>query len=403
MTSRRNHPYNLNAMNQLQFLSNDKRPTSRLPKGRAGRKDRHGRLAPRRVDNVQIQPDDLRILELLDRHRLATSRQLLLTVAGERNERAFLHRLRRLFDGEIVARPRQQVRPGEPARHMVYALGINGHCILHPEQWKGPHATPPRDWRQKDRRIRAQAIDHEIALTEVLLAFRLAIEAQHWSFRWSTGDGFREETGFPRAVRIESDYAGPFTLPLNPDAFITIDTGEHRTHWFLEIDMSTEPHERRDLNRSSLRQKMLAYWQLHVDTLRSYDRRRDTFRVLFVTTTAARLHNMRAAAQEVDPKKKGSHFFLFSTHDRCTLDNPDAMLTDPVWWTAKGGYGNPRCLFLPTCFECHQLVDPSNEPHVLVTRDRHLSVAPASTLLPDVMPDESQYAHADCPGLRTRL
>jgi hypothetical protein len=351
------------------------------------------------VTDVQLQPDDRLLLELLDRHRLATSRQLLLTVAGDRNERAFLYRLRRLFDAEIVSRPRQQMRPGEPARHMVYALGINGHRALHPEQWKGATAKPPRDWRQKDRRIRGQSIDHEIALTEVLLAFRLAVEAQDWSFHFSMGDPFRQETGFPRAVRIDPGYSDPYSLPLNPDAFITADTGEHRYHWFLEIDMSTEPHERRDLRRSSLRQKMLAYWQLNLDTLRGYDRGTDTFRVLFVTTTAARLHNMRLAAQEVDPKKKGSHFFLFSTHERCTLDDPDAVLAEHLWWTAKAGYDNARTLFLDTCPTCHQLIDPSNEPHQILNSEPRVVLAPASTPLDEFVPHEAPvYAHAACPG-----
>jgi hypothetical protein len=50
---------------------------------------------------------------------------------------------------------------------------------------------------------------------------------------------------------------------------------------------------------------------------------------------------------------------MFSTHDRCTLNNPDAMRTNPVWWTAKAGYDNPRKLFLDECPRCRQLIDPS--------------------------------------------
>jgi hypothetical protein len=237
-------------------------------------------------------------------------------------------------------------------------------------------------------------------LTEVRLGLQLATEAHGWSCRSSEGAAFRDETGFPRSVEIRPDTGAPVILPLNPDAFITAETGAHRYHWFLEVDMSTEPHERRDLKRSSLRQKMLAYWQLNREALRTYDRRTDTFRVLFVTTTEPRLHHMRAAAQAVDPKGKGSHFFLFSTHRRCTLDNPAALLTDHVWWTAKTGYDTPRRLLLDTCPICHQLVDPANEPHEIVNAASRLILAPASSALAEFLPaDPPLYAHTQCPGL----
>jgi hypothetical protein len=373
-----------------------------LPKGRAGRKDKAPRLRPRRVDDVHLQPDDLLMLELLDQHRLMNSRQLFSVAGGDRNERAFLHRLRRMFDAEYLTRPPHQRRAGEPSVPMVYGLGVRGHQTLHPAQWTGPKAVPPRDWRQKDRRIRTYAIQHEIALTEALLALRAAAEAQEWSLRWSEGESFRKRTGFPRTVEVRPAYGDALAIPLNPDAFITCDTGEHRYHWFLEIDMSTEPHERRDLRRSSVRQKLLAYRQLNQDRLRHFDRTRDTFRVLLITTTQERMHNMREAAQQVDPKQKGSHFFLFSTHDRCSLKDPDAILTDHVWWTARAGYDNPRKLFLDACPKCQQLIDPANEPHEILNAARgRLVLAPASTPLDDlVTADGPVYAHLECPGLR---
>lgn len=350
---------------------------------------------------MRLQGDDLLILQLLDQHRLVTSRQLLHAVGGERNERAFLHRLRRLFDAEYVTRPPHQKRPGEPAKPLAYGLGIAGHRVLHPEQWTGRNAAPPRDWRQKDRRIRTRAIDHEVALSEVLLALRLAAEAQGWSFEWSMGDAFRSRTNFPRNIEIRFDYGEPLSIPLNPDAFISLDTGAGRVHLLLEVDMATEPHERRDLRRSSIRQKLLAYWQLNHERLRHFDKTRDSFRVLLVTTTEERLHNMRVAAQQVDPKGKGPFWVLFTTHSRCTLDDPDALLTDRVWWTARLGYDNPRTLFLSPCGRCQQLLDPSNESHQILNSDLRLVLAPASTPLPDLLPaQEPSYAHVECPALQ---
>lgn len=341
------------------------------------------------------------MLNLVAVLRLVTSRQFSLCVAGDRNERAFAQRLQFLAEEEMLVRPRHQRRPGTPAKHYAYALGIAGHKVLYPEQWKGPNAKPPRDWRQRDRRIQIRAIEHEVALAEVLLTLRVAAEAQGWSCNWSMADEFRARTDFPRNVEIRFDYGEPLSIPLNPDAFVTLDTGEGRVHFFVEVDMATEPHERRDLRRSSIRQKLLAYWQLNHDRLRHFDKRRDSFRVLLVTTTEERMQNMREAAQQADPKRKGSHFFLFTTHGRCRLENPDALLTDRVWWTARAGYDNPRTLFLPPCARCQQLLDPANEPHEIANSDMRLVLAPASTPLPDLLPDDDPtYAHVDCPGLR---
>jgi hypothetical protein len=281
---------------------------------------------------------------------------------------------------------------------MVYALGIEGHKALYPKQWRGSHANPPRDWRQRDRRIRWRAIEHEVTLTEVLLTMQFAAAERGWPLRWSAGDRFRDEARFPRYVDVDAGHGNSARLPLNPDAFVTLDTSGLRLHWFVEIDMSTEPNERRDLTRSSIRQKMLAYQQLNATLLRTYDRRRYRFGVLFVTTTAKRVQGMRALAQKVDAKRKGSHFFLFSTHDRCRLDDAAAVFSEPRWWSAKIGYNTPRRLILDPCPHCHQLVDPSNEAHEVGdgASSSRLLLAPASSPLPQLLPESPVLSHAAC-------
>lgn len=374
--------------------SPDRKP---LPKGRIGRKNKRDRFTPSRPGNVQIQDDDRLILELADQHRIITSRQLLAVAGSDRNERAFLHRLQRLSDDEYLTRPRHQERVGKP---MAYALGINGHRELHPDLWRGPQA--PADWRQKDRRIGLKSIDHEATLTEVLLAFRLAAETRDWPFRWSFGDAFRDETGFRRSVEVRPAGDAPFHLPLNPDAFVTVEAPDgQRFRWFLEIDMGTEPHVRQDLRRSSIRQKLLAYWHLDHTRLHGYERNVDSFRVLFVTSTEVRLETMRLAARDVDPKGLGAHYFHFSTHDRCTLADPDAVIDGLSWWSAKTGYDNPRRLLLDTCPDCNQLVDIGNEAYrILNSNPPGLAFAAGSTPLPDHLPDDEEpaYAHHVCPG-----
>lgn len=367
-----------------------------LPRGRAGRKDKHDRFTPSRPGTVRIKPEDIELMKLVDAHRLIDSRQLRLAMMGGRNKRAFDLRLDQLFDDEYLDRPRGQRRPGQPARPYVYALGVNGHRMLYPKLWEKGR---PRDLRLENRRLKLQFIEHEVAVCETVLAFHLATQEQGWSFSWSDGNQFHTRTGFPKRIELTTPVSGVDSLPLNPDAFITVGTGEQKVHWFLEVDLSTEPQIAKNLRRSSIRQKLLAYWTLNVSHLARFDHRRDVFRTLFVTTTSTRLHNMRTVAQAIDPKRKGAHFFHFTTLDRCRLEDAGAVFADPIWWTAKDGYNNPRKLFLDTCANCHQLVDIGNEPYLLLNSNPPgLAFAPGTTPLPDLVPEEPEYAHARCPG-----
>jgi len=369
-----------------------------LPKGRTGKKDKRNRFTPQPTGTVELHDNDRLILELLDEHRIVTSRQLLLVAGGAyQTERSFRNRLARLFHDEYIARPRRRKGTG------AYTLGIHGHQALYPELWTGPTARPPKDWRQKDRRIGIQAIEHEATLTEVLLAFRIAAEQRGWAFDWCAEEAFHQATGFPDRLEVPLDNSRTIHIPLHPDAFITIAVGEHRYHWFLEIDMGSEPVQRSDWNQTDVAKKLVGYWHLRNTMLRSYDRRRDSFQVLFVTRSRARIESLRLRGRDVDPKKLGTHFFLFSTHDGCMLDEADTIFERPLWWTAKQGYDNPRPFFLQTCPTCNQSVDPSNEAHVVLNAlPEPFICAPAATLLPDQLPVgvDPEYAHHGCPGLR---
>lgn len=337
------------------------------------------------------------MFELLDEHRIVTSRQLLRVAGGAyKGERTFRKRIERLFRDEYIVRPRKRKNTG------AYTLGINAHRALYPDLWTASKAKVPKDWRQKDRRIGTEAIEHEIMLTEVLLAFRIAAEHHSWIFDWSADEPFHAATGFPKHLDVALENGRNVRIPLHPDAFITVTVGDHRYHWFLEIDMGSEPIQRTDWNQTDVAKKIVGYWYLRNTTLKSYDRRQDSFQALFVTSSRARIESLRLRARDVDPKKLGTHFFLFATQDGCTLDAADTLFDRHIWWTAKQGYDNPRTFFLQTCPTCNQSVDPSNEPYVVLNAvPEPLICPPGGTLLPDHLPvgEDPQYAHHACPGL----
>ena len=321
------------------------------------------------------------------------AQQLWAVLGGDNNPRAFTRRLATLFHAGVLDRPRAQFRPGHPARAFVYAVGVQGRREL--DRLDGITRAGRRDIRNENERLKLHFIDHEIATAEVALAFQLATARQGWAFELALENEISVATGMPPVVEINflRDVNEP--LPLRPDAHLVLDAGDGaRRAYFVEVDLGTEPQIRWNLRTSSILRKVVAYWQLSFWNASPVDG------VIFLTTTQQRLNNMIDVVRRVDPRSKGSHFFKFGLLEHCRIDNHQDLFYEPFFRSAKVGYDNRRKLFLDACPKCHQLIDPSNEPHEIVNTDPRILLAPASTPLADVVPDAPVYAHTDCPGLR---
>jgi len=341
-------------------------------------------------------------LRLVDSHRLIDSRQLCLALLGQSNRRHFLDRLERLSDQEYLDRPRAQQRPYQKPRPMIYALGIRGR--EHFDALDQIDRTGKRDWRLENDRLKLHTLEHEIAVTETVLALHLAATSLDMDFVHWSDPRYHADHILPTSVSIDPRHGEFPNLPLRPDAYIeATDQSGHTRHWFVELDRGTEPQVSANLRRPGIAQKMLAYWNYIWARLQDNDRRAHSWGALFVTTNDGRLHNMRRVAQDlVDPARKGTHSFLLTTMDRCQADpgSPLRAFDEPIWFSTKRGYDNPRPLFLQVCPICHQHVDPSNEAYVVVNALPHtLSCAPGTTLLPEHLPTDPEYAHHQCPGL----
>lgn len=278
---------------------------------------------------------------------------------------------------------------------MIYALGIRGRELL--DELDQVARVGKRDWRNENKRLKVQTLEHEIAVTETVLSLHFAAQHRAWDFRWWRDPRYITDGVLPPRVAIAAEHGGFDPLPLRPDAYVvmTRDDG-HRVNLFVEVDRGTEAQRR-------IAEKLLAYWNFITGATKEHGTRAQSWRALIVTTTEERAQNMRRTAQQdVDPKKKGTHAFLLTTLDRCRIDvdRPLDVFYEPVWWSTKAAYDNPRKLFLDACPKCHQLIDPSNEPHEILNATSRLVLAPASTPLDGLLPDAPQYAHTECPGHR---
>ncbi len=271
-------------------------------------------------------------MRLVDRCRFIDSRQLRLTLGRNLNQRAFLRRLEQLADNEYLDRPEQQKRRwwAQGRRlHFVYGLGVEGHKLLYPELHR--KGAPATDWRLRNRRVQPLYMDHRLAVTEVMLSFVLGAEQLGMRVEsWLEGRDFHRATGLPLHLDLTTSN-GVVTVPLNPDAYFVLadDAGRH-DHFFLEIDRGTEPIVRTTWQRTAVYRKLAAYWQLYAARI-ALQRDIPSFRVLTVTTSEARVENMRVLARSMDPKRRGSALFRFATANEINLVAPSLALTAQLW------------------------------------------------------------------------
>lgn len=282
-----------------------------------------------------VTRDDLTLFQLLDAVRLADSRQLKLYLAPTAHPKAFSRRLQRLYHAGYLDRPRAQLArrflddaPG--SKPYVYALAADGYREL----WRAAHGDTQRapNPTRKNGEIQARGIEHRLAVTEAVLTLTLAASAEDWQLDSAEGEDLAHVApDLPHKVAVP-EHKGSATVPLYPDALLTLTADGQRFVYFLEADRGTEPITAGHWQRTSIRRKLAAYWTLHTHQLAPS---LGAWRVLTVTTTAARVESMRALARSLDPKGKGSRLFLFTTASNVTLDEPARALTAPVWLTPR--------------------------------------------------------------------
>jgi hypothetical protein len=122
------------------------------------------------------------------------------------------------------------------------------------------------------------------------------------------------------------------TLGLIPDKMFALQfanrpSGRETAYFFLEADRATMPVARRDLGRSSLRQKLLAYYETWRQQLHTSLFGIGRFRVLIVTTTPERAMHVVEASHTLNDGR-GSGLFLLT--DSTTICANQDLLTLPL-------------------------------------------------------------------------
>jgi hypothetical protein len=173
-----------------------------------------------------------------------------------------------------------------------------------------------KGWSVKSKQVGTFFLQHTLEINSVRIAITKAcqqfgFELVEWRSETELKDGFDHV----KVPQIEHPIA------VLPDSYLVIKTPAGvTTHFFLEVDRSTETTEK-------FRRKLLAY-QVYLSSPLAKKRFGTTkFRVLTTTKSTARLENLKRVAEKIEGKNR----FWFTVLNQVT---ENSVLNIPIWHVA---------------------------------------------------------------------
>jgi hypothetical protein len=291
---------------------------SRLPRFR-----RNPIVAP-----MQLEERDCQIIRLLHRHRFLRSDHIVSFMGGSRQQ--ILRRLKLLYHHGYLERPRAQLQYDEcgGSRSIAYGLGNKGGVVL-----RQLGMTVDSDsWNEKNHVIGRVYLEHTLMVADVMVAVELAcrkrgdirllyeaelvlpMERQPFGWRVTIQNGLKLGVVPDRVFALE---------------FPDINGQSQRVHFFLEADRGTMPVVRHTLSQTSFYRKLLAYEATWTQKIHQRHLGIHRFRVLTVTTSAARVKSLVQACSQLG---RGQGLFMFA--DKTILSGD---IFSAAWQTGRPG------------------------------------------------------------------
>ena len=278
---------------------------------------------------MQLTERDRTIIRLVHRHRFLSSRQIIALIGDSSLQ--MLRRLKLLYHHGFLERPRAQLQyyhtPG--TRPIVY--GVSAKSVMLLKQKLGDSQL----WSEKNRTVGQVFLEHALLVSETMVSIELACRKHGIRLLYEDElDLPVDKQPFQWRVKIQ----GGMNVGVIPDRVFAIEyknqTGQvERAYFFLEADRGTMPVVRNQLAQTSFRRKLLTYeatWENKVHQRHLGIKR---FRVITVTTVAARVQSLLLACSQL---KRGHGLFLFADTSALKKD-----LFSPVWRNGKTGELSP--------------------------------------------------------------
>jgi hypothetical protein len=282
---------------------------------------------------LQITERDRAIIRLVHRNRFLRSSHILTLLDG--GSQQILRRLQLLYHHGFLERPRAQIdfyRHGG-SRRMVYGLGNKGASLL--KQELGAAFRILR-WGEKNAAVRRPFFEHALLVSDVMVALEVDCRKRGDVHLFADDDLPVRSGDRPSLFRFSVKVENGTKLCVNPDRVFALESegkfsGHSPAFFFLEADSGTMPIVRKNLSQSSLYRKLLAYEATWTQGLHRSQFGIHRFRVLTVTTSAARVQSMVEACSKL---RRGHGLFLFT--DQASLEVHGDIFTLP-WKTGRPG------------------------------------------------------------------
>ena len=281
---------------------------------RLPRFERIAQVAP-----IKLTERDHNIIRLIHRHRFLRSNQIIALLGGSAQNTS--RRLQWLFHHGYLERPRAQLQYYERngSQTIAYGLGNKSGSLLQ---------LNPTSWGEKNRGIGRMYLAHALLVSDVMVALELACR-QH-GIRLLHEDELKLPVETPLHWRVK--IRDGTRLGVIPDRVFALEYADQngrvqRVYYFLEADRGTMPVVREKLAQSSFYRKLLAYEATWTNKVHQRHLGIPRFRVLTVTTSAARVKSLLDACSRL---QRGHGLFLFA--DQSVLQRD---LLAAVWQCGK--------------------------------------------------------------------
>jgi hypothetical protein len=275
------------------------------------------------VAPIQLTERDHDIIRLIHRHRFLRSHQIIALIGGSAQQLS--RRLQLLFHHGYLERPRAQLeyyqRSG--SQTIAYGLGNKSSSLLQHDS-----GSTPASWGEKNRTIGRMYLAHALLVSDVMVS--LELDCRQHGVRLLHEDGLNLPVETPLHWRVK--IRDGTKLGVIPDRVFALEypdqTGQvQRVYYFLEADRVTMPVVRQKLSQTSFYRKLLAYEATWTNKVHQRHLGISRFRVLTVTTSAARVKSLLDACSRL---QRGHGLFLFA--DESVLQ---CELLSAVWQCGK--------------------------------------------------------------------
>jgi hypothetical protein len=283
------------------------------------------------VAPLQLTERDRAIIRSVHRHRFLRSSHIVSLAGGSAQQ--VLRRLQLLYHHEYLERPRIQIEYYHQggSRQIVYGLGKRGAFLLKEEHGADFHVGL---FGKKNDSPHRFFFEHALLVSDIMVALELSCRKAE-SVRLLSEDELPLAGGLLRKLKWKVKVNNRVLFGIIPDRVFAIESPAESPDqttciYFLEADRGTMPIVRKNLFQTSFYRKLLAYEATWAQGLHRSQFGFHRFRVLTVTTSAARVESLVEACSHL---KSGHGLFLFC--DRAALQTHGDMLTAP-WKTGRG-------------------------------------------------------------------